>query len=462
MSPSGTDSGDCKTSPCRTFAYAFARLPSGGELVLQDGTYSSAISWTGPAGSAQIPSGAAGTPTVVRAQNPGNVVVPGLFIGRSTRKDSYITVKGITFEGGGSLYNSSFVTIKDSGFHGGLGIGTNDHEYGNTDNLIEDVWVWAAEQRIIVSNYRADRNVWRRVVVRGDGCSASACLGSGNPNVGITVYNSHDVSLQNVVVLDRLLLGGAGPYGDFANAQHERFAGDTDRTGRNEWLGTISVNAPDTGYYFELDVGQTLAPTVRVRDIAAVGAAGGGFNLAREGTGNVLNNVLVNVKAGDGIRVAPEMVASGRTGTLSNAIVTGTGTRGINSSYVANRVAVDGTWSGGAFNQTTPTDIFSGNPMTSGLLYPTRIEAGSALAAAGFNLDITKRIGADGSRFGQPGYNTVTSVELWPWPNEARIKQQMCASTTRGFCAAGARLDGVNPITLSSYIWEMLGRPSPF
>ena len=72
--------------------------------------------------------------TVVRAQNPGSVTVQGpLFIGRSTRKDSYIRVQGITFEGGGSLYNTSFVTLKDDGFHGPLDVGTNDHDQGNTD-----------------------------------------------------------------------------------------------------------------------------------------------------------------------------------------------------------------------------------------------------------------------------------------------------------------------------------------
>ena len=45
---------------------------------------------------------------------------------------------GITFEGGGSLYNTSFVTLKDDGY-GPLDAGTNDHDQNNTDNLIEDV-----------------------------------------------------------------------------------------------------------------------------------------------------------------------------------------------------------------------------------------------------------------------------------------------------------------------------------
>ena len=56
--------------------------------------------------------------------------------------------------------------------------------------------------------------------MRGDGCGTSGCSGSGNPNVGITIYDSADVSFQNVLVLDRVLSGSDSPYADFACAQH--------------------------------------------------------------------------------------------------------------------------------------------------------------------------------------------------------------------------------------------------
>lgn len=455
MSPTGTDSGDCKTTPCKTFAYTVTKATSGSEIVLADGVYTSAASWTGT-GAGQVPSGTATKPTVVRAANPGKAIVPGAFIGRSTRKDSYIIFKDLTFSSGVSLYNTSFITLKNVGVYGGLNIGTNDHNQGNTDNLIEDVWVWAAQQRGIAVNYRGHRNVWRRVIVRGDGCSTDEC--KQQPNIGITVYDSQDVSLQNVIVIDRVLATGGYSYGDFANAQH-----GTDSiwyAGRNEWLGTLSINGPDQGYYFELDVGQTVAPTTKVNNAGAFGNKGGGFNIAREGTGNVLNN-LTMIPAGDGaVRVAPEMTASGRTGTLTNVIVSGAGNWGINSSYVASNVAVGGTWSGGKFNQTTPLKQFAGDPLTSGLKYPVRIEAGSALAAAGFTYDVTKRYGIEGTRFGEPGYNTLSSVALWPWPNQDRIKAEMCSTVKRGFCADTKNLSG-GPLTLTSYIWELMGNKMP-
>jgi hypothetical protein len=39
-----------------------------------------------------------------------------------------------------------------------------------------------------------------------------------------------------------------------------------------------------------------------------------------------------------------------------------------------------------------------------------------------------------------------------PWPNEARIKTEMCAGVTRGFCSA---------TSLTDYIWGYLGNPAP-
>jgi len=443
-------------------------MGSGGELILLDGSYTpgttGVINWDTSrfsTNSAQIPSGSASKPTTVRALNPGKVTVQGpLFIGRSSRKDSYIKVQGITFEGGGDLYNTSFVTVKDTGFHGPFSIGTNDHNNGNTDNLVEDVWVWASGQRIIAINYRAHRNVWRRVVVRGDGCGTADCQGDGNPNVGFTVYDSQDVSVQNVLVVDRILAATDSPYSDFAIASH---TGGQYSFGRNEWLGTISINAPDIGYYMEPDVGTTVDRTIKIDNAVAWNSAGGGFNIARSGSNISLSNLLAYTRADDGVRIAPELAG---TGTLRNVVIRGGGRYGLNSSYVASNVNLNGTFQS-AYNQTTPVNVVAGDPLSSGAIkYITRVESGSLLSAAGFGGSdlgptILYRYGTDGTRHGQAGYNTLTSTKLWPWPNEARIKAEMCANTTRGFCSTGKRRDGVNPVTLTSYVWEAAGHPMP-
>lgn len=291
-------------------------MAGGDELILLDGTYSEIagtgyISYLGN-GSGQPPSGPnINNLTYIHALNPGNVSIQGgLFLGHSTRKDSFIKIQDLTFEGSGDLYNTSYVTLKDCGFHGPFSIGTNDHNNGNEYNLIEDVWVWASGERIITINYRAHHNVWRRVLVRGDGCGTSSCTGSGNPNVGISVYNSMDVSLQNVMVVDRILASGDEPYADFAVAQHD----PGPLFGRAEWLGTISLKAPDHGYYMEPDT--SVDQTIKISNALAWDAAGGGFNIARTGTNNLLENLTAYGRTDDGVRIAPELTS----GILRNVI----------------------------------------------------------------------------------------------------------------------------------------------
>jgi hypothetical protein len=462
LSPSGSDRarGTTEAAPWKTFETAFERMRAGDELVLLDGVYSEAggtgyISYLGER-SGQIPSGLdAARPTWVHAKHPGAVKIYGqLFIGRSTRKDSYIRIQGITFYGGGALYNTSYVTIQQSGFYsigesGGMvfGIGTNDHSQGNSNNLIEDVWIWGRERGVAI-NYRGDRNIWRRVVIRGDGCRSRACAGGGNPNIGISVYESTNTSLQNVIVLDRVLDGGA-PYADFAVAQH------TPRMphGNNEWLGTISLRAPDAGYYFEPDEA-SLSPAATIRNCVAWDSAGGGINMARTGITDI-RNCTVKTLADDAVRVAPEMFG----GVLENLLVIGKGRFGVNSAYKPSYVNVFGTWSEDAFNQTTcGRGCLAIDPFADGSLkYIVRIEDGSPLkgtAAAGadYGANVERRYGLDGSHYGEPGYNTLMSTPLWPWPNEARIRQEMCmeVGVTRGFCSAPS---------LTTYIWTYLGSP---
>ena len=427
LSPGGRDGADGLSpgKPMRSFERAFSRMQAGDELVLLDGVYSAAagtgtMHWNNGSASAQIPAGTATRATVVRAQNPGAVTIQGaLFIGRSTRKDSYIRVQGITFEGGGSLYNTSFVTLKDDGFHGPLDVGTNDHDQGNTDNLIEDVWVWTAGARIIAINYRAHRNVWRRVVVRGDGCGTSACSGSGNPNVGFTVYDSMDVSVQNMLIVDRVLSGSDSPYADFACAQHTPDA--RWYFGRNEWLGIMSLNAPDVGFYCEPDKGATLSPVLKLRDSVFWNSRGGGVNLARSGTGHVIERLWIR-SGDDGFRFAPELVRS--EARIDGLTISGRGRFALNTSVAATGASISGEWES-ATNQAGCS---------------ARCVTGTQTAGADPPGNRLVRYGVSGARFGAAGYDDPMPESLWPWPNEERIRRDMCRATKRGFCADGMTL----------------------
>lgn len=398
-SPTGNGTACTDATPCSLDT----ALGVVGVVVLKDGTYP-AIGWNGSAEPRRILSG-----STVRAANPGGAVISGLMIGRSARKDSNITVRDVRIEGGVSLYNTQRVTLKNVGVHGPLSVGTNDHAQGNTDNLIEDVWVWASGQRVVAINYRSDRNVWRRVIVRGDGCGTSGCSGSGNPNVGVTIYDSADVSFQNVLVLDRVLAGTDSPYADFACAQHTTGA---NLWGRNEWLGVVSLNAPDQALYCEPD--NVIAGALSARVVDSVFWNGGGINFARQGR-YAVDGVTVLNRGGDGIRVAPELGGSGST--VANVTVGGTGRYAVNSAVAPVGCNVSGTWQS-AYNQTQC--------------------ASAGTAATVWRLP--QRYGIDGTRYGDAGVNAPQGA-LLPWPNEARIRAEMCASTGRGFCAAASVSD---------------------
>jgi hypothetical protein len=126
----------------------------------------------------------------------------------------------------------------------------------------------------------------------------------------------------------------------------------------------------------------------------------------------------------------------------------------------------------------TPTaganDVQGVNPQ---IKYITREEPGTPVygtASDGGNIGATilYEIGTTGTLYGDPGYDTVTSTSLWPFPNEAVIKSDMATfsmtnpitgnaiSGMRGFAAPGNGLYG-GPITLTSYIWEALGNACP-
>lgn len=393
--PTGSGSACAEATPCSLDT----ALSVAGTVVLKDGTYPG-VGWNGSAEPRRILSG-----STVRAQNPGGAVINGLWIGRSARKDSNITVRDVRIEGGASLYNTSRVTLKNVGVHGPLGIGTNDHDQGNTDNLVEDVWVWASGERIVASNYRSDRNVWRRVIVRGDGCGTAACAGSGNPNVGVTIYDSADVSFQNVLVLDRVLASGDSPYADFACAQHTP---NQYLWGRNEWLGVVSLNAPDQALYCEPD--QVIAGTVSATIRDALLWNGYGLNLARQGRFVVDGVTVTNKGAGDGVRVAPELSGSGTT--VSNVTVGGSGRYAVNSSVAPVGCNVTGSWQS-AYNQTQCNPKGTAAPVWT----------------------LPQRYGVDGTRYGDAGVNAPQGA-LLPYPNDARIRAEMCANTSRGFCSA--------------------------
>jgi hypothetical protein len=107
----------------------------------------------------------------------------------------------------------------------------------------------------------------------------------------------------------------------------------------------------------------------------------------------------------------------------------------------------------GSNNGGTPLD-----PLNNGLKYLPRVEKGSKLTTMGeggrqVGPQIVKRVGVSGTLFGEPGFEDVTKDDLWPWPNEQRIKADFAEDIARGFAATDK--------SLTRYVWEQLGKPTP-
>ncbi|MDP1827078.1 MAG: hypothetical protein Q8L48_27640 [Archangium sp.] len=489
LSPSGADSnaGTSVALPFRSFGRAFAAMAAGDTLVLLDGTYSEAagtgtLNWTSSAGGQVLSGVDVGHMTCVMAQHPGSVrVMGGLFVGRSFRKDRFILIDGLTFEGGpSSLYNSDSIVVRNTGFisrtngaGGILGTGSNDGDWGNTNLLFEDVWI-GGQARIGLLVYRSDHVVVRRAVIHLEGCASHTdeCgNNTGNAVVGSTIYNSHHVSFQNVLHLDsRLGPGGYSGAADIQTAWHDNFFFPF---GANSWLGVVSLNSQLAGMYPEVDDLQGMTahqPLFTFKDIVVVGAASGvsaqsPTDMARKDLViDGLTVVVPNGATGDAVRVGPQFSGvTSATNSLRNVIALGAGRFGVNSAVPPSHVDVFGTFSQGAYNQTQcVTGCYTTDPRADGptpsLRYPVRIEAGSFLADKGFGggplgATIVNRYGTDGTFFGQAGYDTLSATPLWPWPNQVRLVRELCpVGNTAGVCGA---------TTLSHYIWESLGSSCP-
>jgi hypothetical protein len=503
ISPSGTDSNLCtaaqsSAAPKRTFASLFGCGKAGDTFVLLDGVYdSSTTGYINPdtqsicgGKCAQPPNGTATAYTTVRAQNDGAVRIRGqaatyggsLRVGSGSTTGQYLIFEGLRFENyGADVYAANHVIIRRCAIHANndeeavFGIGNNDNDRGTRYITVEDSWIWG-NARVMIIAFRSDHVIFRRVVARHDGCNSSASgkcgSNSGNYVVGSTIYNSSDVSFQNVVITDSV----RGPNGfagaaDFQTAWHTSADGNQTRKqfGRLEWLGVISLNTELVGMHAEMDSEPgALNPAFTFRNAVAWDARAGACNAQMGSTEVAADVVYENVicknhpsaTTEDVLRLAPN--TSGGQNIVRNAIAIGPGRYGINSvtqpSYVANYGATT------AYNQTTcATGCRTANPLSDGtppsLKYIARVENGSALKGAGLGgadigANVVYRYGTDGSFHGDAGFNALTATLLWPWPNEARLKKEMCsdAGVTRGFCSKAS---------LTEYIWTYLGNPVP-
>ncbi|HEX5160347.1 MAG TPA: hypothetical protein VFV88_01405 [Steroidobacteraceae bacterium] len=385
--------------------------------------------------------GKAGAYNVIKAATDGSVILKGAFeLGAG---DHYLRFEGLKFDQQDvKVILGRYVKIMRCAFKGGppignnvtLQIGTNDNTPGAQYILVEDSWVYGPGGRYKILVYNSDRIVLRRVLVRHDG---GWLYDGSNPQAGIAIYDSTNVELQNGIVIDSM----PGLPAFESNIYLVANGTTSQRAGNVAVRGSIVLGGGGNGIAWD---GSAAYSNSLLEDVVVWGSSAGG--IASNGSPNVGTITRATVKSGGtgfadwdgGSRLA---ISSSIAYQNSNSACDG-----VNASHSVS-------FGNGSDNCGTAFD-----PTTNGLKYILRVEPGSRLSAAGANgghagANIVKRIGVGGTLYGETGYDQVTDEDLWPWPNETRIKTDLAEGNSRGFSASSK--------TLTNYLWEILGNPSP-
>jgi hypothetical protein len=201
VSTSGSDSGNCAGSPCRTITYGISQMQGGDTLIVKDGFYNDPFR--------NIPSGSSGMYTTVRAENDFGVTInastypaPDVWgkIG-SMYNASYITVRGFKFYGPGAPSptggSNHIKFIKNVFAYGDVNDNTALGVTGPaSDYVLYEDNISYGGGRYMFETYQSNHTVFRRNVARNDyyiGTWQSASL---------TSYDADNTAWINNIALD--------------------------------------------------------------------------------------------------------------------------------------------------------------------------------------------------------------------------------------------------------------------
>ena len=489
--------GDWKSANCyNNLQAAFLNMSSGDTLTIDDGVYEGASNTI--TGYIQPPSGTIGSFTVVRARNiPGNDGYPvakrlnveltgGIFAQNGGIPGTYIKFWGIRF-----LLANTYTGWNDLYFKQCAFVGTTDGNssamgLGGANCLVEDcVFYGKGRYKVLFYDYtnsgRVANNLCRRCVARQDWANGGACTAPDcrNPIATFVSYDNKDDAFINCIDIDA---GSPAAYWKVNAGEYDGAFYAPKHAGSNMLVqGSISIGNPaglgsstgTRGVVYQDDAGVNIGGGIFQKDgatITRVDLVNINSGLFTYGSGQAMSQFIPMIM---GIG-SYEGVVSVSNSILLNLI---TPTKNLYYLYTADHINPFNTPPRDTAHGGTMTNVITTDPMVNGLLYPVRIEIGSILKTAGSSgnqvgAQIVMKLGKDGAFKGDADWNTEQGP-LWPWPLEEWIKAEMASmpdtiggnampSPTRGFASPMAkRLDGVNPVTLTSYIWESLGNPIP-
>ena len=429
-----------KEKPKRTINDGIDLMSSdGGDiLIVKPGVYHDDVNF--------VENGTSEAYNIIKAEKDGTVIIKGQL--NLPVQSSYFQFEGLKWDNNKTKdIKGHHLKFLRCAFKGGpasgntmnVSIGTNDATPGAQHILIEDSWAYGPGGRYNFIVYNSDSVVLRRVIARHDGKWA----GSGHdPEAGITVYNSSNVEVQNSMVIDS---DEKYQYWEsaFYNVKNES---STLPYQNIRITGSIAVNAPyGNGFAFD-DYGSM--KNVVIENSVAWNTSGG---LAMNGDHKhvTAKNLTLGAILGTGAAI---WGGNNSRLNISNSLF-----------YLNDNKAIRiSAGKANVFNNNCyPRDSYGCgelgtyiNPQSS-LNYLPALMLNSKLNNKDRQVgaSILKQIGKPGSLYGEAGFNKTTSKSLWPWPNEERIRKDLCEDTNRGLCASKQ--------SLTHYIWNQVGNTVP-
>jgi len=412
--------------------------------------------------------------TTIKAEQMGGVSMGGVNCQFSTgTHPAYWTFDGLLFTSNTIVANVDHIKFLRNGSpDGGAGNSANFAAgQGASYILFENNYAWG-QGRYKFLAWHANN-----IVMRGNVARLDAEPFSDNQNLaGLVMYTMSNGEMHNNIVID---------------SDHPELWPDGIRNGCYYFPTT-------SGSTTNINMSNNVCLNSALGGIQEDGYEGGGGNYSQV---NATNNVIwdawsqngwlgINYSRGSKSVWSGNTFGVGRAGALSYmSLYASNGVTVYNNIFYNPVVSTASSWTNGSHDynvfysasglpslsgheSTSKNPIWNASTNSNGALkYITRIEAGSNLAGSGqsgANIGATLQymVGVPGTMYGEPGYNTVQSTPMWPFPHEDVIKMKMAAysygtlSGARGFAAPGTGKYG-GPITLTSYVWEYLGNPCP-